>query len=222
MSTILLVDDEEKVLSGLKRILRKEPYTVLTCTNAEDALRTLAQTNVDVVVSDENMPGISGSEFISRVRRQYPSTVRIILTGQQDISSAMRAIYEGQVYQYLFKPVHPLDLISTIYNGLLVRSLSTKYGELAPGMPLDEAEKLLAQFTTQNDSSQPSEAVDSSAQALTADETGEEPVHSNWHADLAVRGLRKALDRVEQKDMTFASFVEELRFIVEDFEKQYR
>ena len=65
---VLFVDDEQGVLDGLRRALRKEPYEVLTALSSEEALQILAEEDIDVVVSDENMPGMGGSEFLKTVR----------------------------------------------------------------------------------------------------------------------------------------------------------
>jgi len=79
--TVLLVDDEPNVLDGLTRVLRKEPYEILTANSAEEAATLLEDRSVDLIVSDEEMPGLSGTEFLGRAAQQYPDTVRLVLTG---------------------------------------------------------------------------------------------------------------------------------------------
>lgn len=116
--TILLVDDEPKVTDALKRALRREPYVFLTATSGAEAQQLLERQHVDVVVSDEQMPGMSGSEFLSRVRRQFPHTIRIILSGQANLESAVRAINDGEVYRYFLKPCIPAELILTVRQAL--------------------------------------------------------------------------------------------------------
>jgi two-component system probable response regulator PhcQ len=69
---------------------------------------------VDVVISDEKMPGMSGSEFLSLVRQEYPDTIRIILTGYGSLESAIRAINEGEIYRLFTKPCNVIDLAITI------------------------------------------------------------------------------------------------------------
>jgi two-component system probable response regulator PhcQ len=71
-----------------------------------------------VVVSDERMPGMSGSQFLSEVRKKYPHTIRMILSGQADLEAAVRAINEGEVYRFLLKPCNPADLRITIRQAL--------------------------------------------------------------------------------------------------------
>ena len=116
--TILLVDDEPKVTDALRRALRREPYVFLTATSGAEAQQLLERQHVDVVVSDEQMPGMSGSEFLSRVRRQFPHTIRIILSGQANLESAVRAINDGEVYRYFLKPCIPAELILTVRQAL--------------------------------------------------------------------------------------------------------
>jgi two-component system probable response regulator PhcQ len=118
VDTILLVDDEPQVTDALKRALRREPYEFLTATSGAAAQQILERQHVDVVVSDEQMPGMSGSEFLSRVRQQFPHTIRIILSGQANLESAVRAINGGEVYRFFLKPCIPTDLILTIQQAL--------------------------------------------------------------------------------------------------------
>lgn len=115
---VLLVDDEKSVTAGLKRQLRGEPYQILEAASGAEALAILAQEEVDVVVSDEQMPGMPGSEFLTQVRRAYPDTIRIMLTGHASIESAVQAINEGGIYRYLLKPCSPFEMAATIRQGL--------------------------------------------------------------------------------------------------------
>lgn len=78
---VLLVDDEAHILSALQRVLRREPYEVLTAANSVDALALLAQRVIAVVVSDQKMPGTSGVALLREVAARFPATKRILLTG---------------------------------------------------------------------------------------------------------------------------------------------
>jgi DNA-binding NtrC family response regulator len=113
-----LVDDEPHVIESLARALRDEPYEILGATSASEALRILANRPVDVVVSDEKMPGMSGSDFLARVCRDYPDTIRIMLTGHASVEAAMRAINEGEIYRFFLKPCNQVDLILAIRQAL--------------------------------------------------------------------------------------------------------
>lgn len=124
--TVLLIDDEPNILSGLSRVLHKEPYNLLTANSAEEAARDLKNHNVDLIVSDEEMPGMSGTEFLGRVALDYPDTVRIVLTGHPTLPAALRAINEGKVYQFLTKPCNEIDLAITIRRALEQKDLLAK------------------------------------------------------------------------------------------------
>jgi DNA-binding NtrC family response regulator len=122
-ATILLVDDEPNITDGLKRALRQEPYEILTAISGAAAQQLLERQHVDVVVSDERMPGMSGSEFLSIVRKQFPHTIRMILSGQANLDAAVRAINEGEVYRFFIKPCNPTDLVFTIQRALAHKRL---------------------------------------------------------------------------------------------------
>ena len=115
---VLFVDDEPNITAALKRALRDEPYTTISANSAAEALEILEHRSVDVVVSDERMPGMSGSEFLGKVRERFPSTARIILSGQADLDAAIRAINEGEVWRFMLKPCNPADLMVTIRRAM--------------------------------------------------------------------------------------------------------
>lgn len=103
-ATLLLVDDEENILNSLRRVLRREPYTVLTATGGEEALVIMQQQPVDLVVSDARMPGMDGATLLARIQQQWPDCVRIMLTGYAEIGMTVKAINEGKIYRYISKP----------------------------------------------------------------------------------------------------------------------
>lgn len=102
--TLLLVDDEPNILSALQRLFRRDGYTILAHDSAEAALATLAGQPVDVILSDQRMPGMSGVEFLRRVKETHPDTVRIVLSGYTDLQFITDAINEGAIYKFLTKP----------------------------------------------------------------------------------------------------------------------
>jgi EAL domain-containing protein (putative c-di-GMP-specific phosphodiesterase class I)/FixJ family two-component response regulator len=104
VQTLLLVDDESNVLSALTRALRRDGYRILTATCAEDALNLLAREEVGVIVSDQRMPGMSGTELLSRVKDMHPHTVRMVLSGYTDLAVVTEAINQGAIYKFLTKP----------------------------------------------------------------------------------------------------------------------
>lgn len=104
---VLLVDDEPNVLEGLSMHLRRH-YSVLTASSGAEGLAQLtADNSVAVVVSDMRMPGMDGAQFLTRARQMAPTTVRILLTGQADVTSAIAAINGGQIFRFLTKPTSP-------------------------------------------------------------------------------------------------------------------
>jgi DNA-binding NtrC family response regulator len=126
IATVLLVDDEPHVTEALKRALRREPYEFVTAVSALAGEEILERQHIDVVISDEQMPGVSGSEFLSKVRKLYPHAIRMILSGQATLEAAVRAINEGEVYRYFLKPCNPTDLIITIRQALMHKRLEDR------------------------------------------------------------------------------------------------
>lgn len=102
--SLLIVDDEENILRALKRTLRRDGYEIHTCNSAHAGLEILARTPIGVIISDERMPEMSGSEFLVRVKALYPDTVRIMLSGYTDLKIVTAAINEGAIYKFLTKP----------------------------------------------------------------------------------------------------------------------
>lgn len=103
-NTLLLVDDEENILSALTRLLRRDGYTLFRATSGEEGLRLLAENDVGVIVSDQRMPQMTGVEFLTRARALRPDTVRIALSGYTDLDSVTDAINRGSIYKFLTKP----------------------------------------------------------------------------------------------------------------------
>ena len=128
--TILFVDDEPHVTNALKRSMRKTPYKIMIANSAKEALEILNEVSVDLVVSDEKMPNMSGSEFLSIVRRDYPDTIRIMLTGHATLDAAITAINDGEIYRLLTKPCNEVDLTFTIQQALQQKYLMAKAKEL--------------------------------------------------------------------------------------------
>jgi len=102
--TLLLVDDEENIVASLKRSLRRGGYRILTANSAAEGLQRLAESKVDVIVSDQRMPVMTGVEFLRRAKELYPETVRIVLSGYTELQSITDAINEGAIYKFLTKP----------------------------------------------------------------------------------------------------------------------
>jgi len=102
--TLLVVDDEAHILSAIRRLLRGEGYRVLTAGSAREALDILAGQPVQVILSDQRMPAMNGTEFLARVKVLHPGTVRIVLSGYTELESIMQAVNTGALYKFLTKP----------------------------------------------------------------------------------------------------------------------
>ncbi|MDQ1315822.1 MAG: hypothetical protein QG662_1931, partial [Pseudomonadota bacterium] len=111
---LLLVDDEPAILSSLERLLRREGYPILTATSAQEGLELLANHDVAVVMSDQRMPRMSGTEFLARAREIHPDTIRIILSGYADLKAVTEAVNRGEVYKFLEKPWENAVLLETL------------------------------------------------------------------------------------------------------------
>lgn len=110
---ILCVDDEPRVLSALARQLRQH-YSVGTAESGKAGLDELAATPASVVVSDMRMPGMDGATFLTEVRRLYPDTVRILLSGQADLNDAATAVNRGGIFRFLQKPCNGNELLAAL------------------------------------------------------------------------------------------------------------
>ncbi len=112
---LLLVDDEVNVLRALSRLLRGQGYQIHTAIGPMAALPILEQFPVGVVVSDQRMPEMDGTEFLAQVRERWPDTVRILLTAHAEIAAVTAAINKGAVYKFLLKP-HDDDLLKSVLS----------------------------------------------------------------------------------------------------------
>lgn len=119
--SILVVDDEPSVLSSLYRALRSEPWEIVTELSGEQALQRMRERPFKVVISDERMARMQGTEFLSTIKVLYPQTVRILLTGNASLDSVINIINYGEVFRYLTKPWDSENLI------LIVRAALHKY-----------------------------------------------------------------------------------------------
>lgn len=116
--TVLCVDDEKNVLNSLKRLLRKEDFTLLTANSGEEGLGILAENDVHLVISDQRMPKMSGTDFLRQVKTEYPHILRIILTGYTDVDSITQSINEGHIFKFFLKPWNDHNLKLEIRQAL--------------------------------------------------------------------------------------------------------
>jgi HD-like signal output (HDOD) protein/CheY-like chemotaxis protein len=128
---IMFVDDEQLILTGIKRALFRSKWEIILALSGQQALETLQETPVDVVVSDMLMPGMNGAELLETVGDLYPSIVRIILSGHADDELALRASYIA--HQWLSKPCDPLILKEEL----------TRIDELRLLLPIEKTQKVV-------------------------------------------------------------------------------
>jgi DNA-binding NtrC family response regulator len=115
-ANILFLDDEQPVLNAMRRALRKEGFNLFFTSDPDEALRMVGEFKIDVVVSDHLMPQMTGLEFFSLASRLHPRVQRVMLTGQADVDTAIRAINEGQVHKFLTKPWDDAQLKRTLHD----------------------------------------------------------------------------------------------------------
>ncbi|MGL4406989.1 EAL domain-containing protein [Zoogloea sp.] len=128
--TLLLVDDEENILSSLRRLLRREGYTILTAVGGHKGLEVLATHQVDVIISDQRMPGMTGVEFLRKAKDMQPNSVRMVLSGYTDLQSVTDAINEGAIYKFLTKPWDDAMLRANIEEAFRRKALSDENNRL--------------------------------------------------------------------------------------------
>lgn len=124
---VLLVDDEQLVTRAIQTALHKEPFQFTRAQSGAEALEILAREPFDVVVSDERMPHMAGSELLAVVKERHPGVVRIILSGHANLEAAVRAINGAEIYRFLMKPCPPQELALTIREALSVRDSKLEF-----------------------------------------------------------------------------------------------
>ena len=124
--TILLVDDEENNLQLLKRTLRGQ-YNILTAHNGVEALEVVKEygDKISLIVSDQKMPVMEGTEFLKEVRKIQPQIVKILLTGHVDTDIIVSSINDCDLFQYILKPFEPEELKIAVENGISKYSMAS-------------------------------------------------------------------------------------------------
>ncbi|MGB1033162.1 MAG: response regulator, partial [Flavobacteriales bacterium] len=112
---ILYLDDEEHNLTSFKAAFRRE-YKIFTTTSPNEAVQILEENDIQIVISDQKMPNLSGVEFFELINPDFPEPIRMLLTGYADIEAVIDAINKGQVFKYVSKPWNETELKITIDN----------------------------------------------------------------------------------------------------------
>ncbi len=115
--TLLVVDDEVDVLDSLRHQFHRT-YRVLTCPSGTQAIELLEQNEVDVILTDQRMPGMSGDVLLRRARQLKPDTIRMLFTGYADIQAVISAVNEGHIFRYILKPWDSAELEGIIRQGV--------------------------------------------------------------------------------------------------------
>lgn len=108
---ILLVDDEERILRTLTMLLKMQ-YQVFSTTDGNEALKILKTEKIHVLISDQRMPLMVGTELLRQAKNLSPQTMRILLTGYADVEAALDSVNEGEIFRYINKPWGPKELRS--------------------------------------------------------------------------------------------------------------
>lgn len=114
---ILFVDDERRVLTSMRAMFRRG-YTVLTANSAAEGLAIIRERTIDVVVSDQRMPEMTGVEMLAEIKECSPHTMRILLTGYADLEAIEASINQCEVFRYLMKPCPPTQLRESVAQAL--------------------------------------------------------------------------------------------------------
>lgn len=117
MTTVLIVDDESRILAALRRSLRREGWKILIAEGPSEALRTLEKMPVDLVLSDHKMPGMTGSELLREVSQRWPNVVRILITGWAEAVTDAE-VREIGIAALIPKPWDDAELKATLHRHL--------------------------------------------------------------------------------------------------------
>lgn len=118
LGRVLLVDDDASVVEATSRAVHGQPFEVHGVASAAAALELLQRLDFDVIISDDEMPGMSGTELLEVVRHEHPEVVRVIYTGAATLQRAVLAINEGRIFQYLLKPCRAAEMVKVIHAAL--------------------------------------------------------------------------------------------------------
>jgi adenylate cyclase len=128
-ANILYVDDEANNLISFTAAFRRD-YNIFTALSAREAVDILKRENIQLIVTDQRMPEMTGIQFLEAIIPEYPNAIRMILTGFSDVEAIIKAINTGRVYRYITKPWNEADLRTIIESGLALYQLEKRNREL--------------------------------------------------------------------------------------------
>ena len=137
--TLLLVDDESAITRALRRLFRKAGYHILTAQSGYEGLEKLRQCEIPVslIISDQRMPEMSGTQFLEKAKKLNPEAIRYLLTGYSDMETVIEALNKGEIHRYLTKPWNDEDLL------LYVRQSLDHFDLIRANKKLDETTKFI-------------------------------------------------------------------------------
>lgn len=147
--TLLMVDDEENVIASLRRLLRRDGYHIISASSGAQALQQLAENHVDVIISDECMPGMTGVEFLRLAKELRPDTVRLVVSGTADLQSITAAINEVSVHKFLTKPWDEQRLRGHVNEAFRQKELNDENRELSVRLQFANGEVAAANLRVQ-------------------------------------------------------------------------
>ncbi len=145
-TNVLYIDDEIHNLNAFKAVFRRD-FNIFLAENAFEAREILRGNEIHVIITDQRMPGMVGTEFLASIIDEYPDIIRILLTGYADINAVIDAINKGQIYKYIQKPWEEEELRSTIQSALELYSMKKNGEDLTKNLMLtnEQLEFLLRQ-----------------------------------------------------------------------------
>lgn len=126
---ILFIDDEENNLISFKAVFRLK-YQVFTAIDTVKAMKILDTERIEIIITDQRMPNMTGTEFLEKVLEKYPQPMRILLTGYSDVSALIEAVNKGKIFHYLTKPWNEEELNATIVRAYEVYETDQKVKEM--------------------------------------------------------------------------------------------
>lgn len=136
---VLYVDDEQNNLISFKATFRIK-YNVHTAISGEEAIKVLNNTPIDIIITDQRMPNMTGVEFLESILEQYPDPMRILLTGYADLNAVIDAVNKGKIFHYLTKPWNEEELDMTIKRAFEVYTLRKDEKELTEKLGVTNAQ----------------------------------------------------------------------------------
>ena len=142
---LLLVDDESYILNALERLLIEGNYIILKAHSGAEGLKILERKSVQVILSDQRMPEMTGVKFLTQVKEKFPDTVRIVLSGYSELNSVTEAMNYGVIFKFLTKPWEDDLLQANVKEAFQYFFLRQTNERLSK--ELEEANRQLAQFS---------------------------------------------------------------------------